>query len=153
MTDRTENNRVFDTTKILATATMGLIFNYAFVFGNGGLVVAYDLPGVITKCSRTSSNGFPWNMVINNIYHLMIIVCGISADLSLHKYLLKKQKNGNGSSLVPWNVSSKQESNWKSNVPINATMLGTIVTALSLVVGIWIANIFKNDYVVGATYR
>ena len=153
MTDRTENNRVFDTTKILATATMGLIFNYAVILGNGGLVVAYDLPGGITKCSGTSTNGFPWIILINNIYHLMIIICGISADLSLHKYLTKKQKDGNGSRLVPWNVSSNQESNRKTNIPINATMIGTIVTALSLVVVIWIANVFKDDDVIGGTYR
>ena len=153
MTDRTENNKVFDTTKILVIAAMGLTFNYALILGNGGLVVAYDLPGVITKCSRTSTNGFPMITVINNIYHLIIIVCGISADLFLHKYLIQKQKNSNGSSLIPWNVSSNQESNWKTNVPINATLIGTIVTTFSFVVGIWIANIFKNDCVVGATYR
>ena len=105
MTDRTENNKVFDTTKILVITVMGLTFNYAFILGNAGLVVSYDLPGAITKCSRISTNGLPWIMVITNIYHLMIIVLGISADLSLHMYLIKKQNNGNGSSLVPWNVS------------------------------------------------
>ena len=153
MTDRTENNRVFDTTKILVAATIGLIFNYAFIFGLGGLAVVYDLPGVITKCSRTSPNGFPWNIVITNIYDLIIIICGISADLFLYKYLIRKQKNGNGSSLVPWNVSSNHESNWKTNVPINATLIGTFVTTLSFVVGIWIANVFKDDDVIRGTYR
>ena len=115
MTDRTENNRVFDTTKILVIAAIGLIFNYAFILGNCGLVVAYDLPGGITKCSGIATNGFPWIMLINNTYHLILIICGISADLSLHNYLIQKQKNGNGSRLVPWNVSSNQESNWKTN--------------------------------------
>ena len=92
-------------------------------------------------------------MLITNIYHLILIISGISADLSLHKYLIKKQNNSNGSSLVPWNVSSNQESNWKSNVPINATLIGTIVTTLSFAVGIWILNVFKDDDVIGATYR
>ena len=153
MTDRTENNRVFDTTKILVIAAIGLIFNYAFILGNSGLVVAYDRPGGITKCSGIATNGFPWIILINNIYHLILIICGISADLSLHYYMIKKQNNSNGSSLVPWNVSSNQESNWKTNVPINATAIGTIVTALSFVVGFWIANVFKDDDVIGGTYR
>ena len=153
MTDRTDNNRVFDTSKILAIATMGLTFNYALILGNAGLEVAYDWPGGITKCSGTSTDGFPWIMLINNIYHLMIIICGISADLSLHNYLIHKQKSGNGSRLVPWNVSSNQESNWKSNVPINATMIGTIVTTLSFAFSTWIVNVFKDDDVVGGTYR
>ena len=153
MTDRTENNKVFNTKKILGIAAMGLIFQYALIICSGGLVAAYDLPGAITKCSGISTNGFPWIMIIGNMIHLMIIICGISADLSLHKYLTKKQKDENGSRLVPWNVSSNQESIWKTNVPINATMIGTIVTVLSSVVGIWIANVFKDDDVIGGTYR
>ena len=153
MTDRTENNKVFDTTKILVIAAIGLTFNYAFILGKTGLVVAYDWPGGISKCSGIATNGFPWIMLINNIYHLILIICGISADLSLHYYLIQKQKNVNGSRLVPWNVSSNQESNWKTNVPINATMIGTIGTALSFVVGIWIANVFKDDDVIGGIYR
>ena len=153
MTDRTENHKVFDTKKILGIAGMGLIFQYTFTICSGGLVAAYDLPGTITNCSGTSTNGFPWIMVIGHMNHLMVIICGISADLSLHKYLTKKQKDGNGSRLVPWNVSSNQESIWKTNVPINATMIGTIVTVLSSVVGIWIANVFKDDDVIGGTYR
>ena len=58
MTDRTENNRVFDTTKILVIAAMGLTFNYAFILGNAGFVVAYDQPGgnVINVESDTFDN-------------------------------------------------------------------------------------------------
>ena len=153
MTDRTENNKVFDTTKILVIAAMGLTFNYTFTLGSAGLVVAYDLPGAITKCSGTATKGFPWIMLITNIYHLILIIFGISADLSLHKYLIKKQNNSNGSSLVPWNVSSNQESNWKTNVPINATLIGTVVTTLSFAIGIWIVNVFKDDNVIGGIYR
>ena len=153
MTDRTENNKVFDTTKILMIAAMGLTINYTFTLGSAGLVVAYDWPGAITKCTGIATEGFPWIMFINNIYHLILIICGLSADLSLYYYLIQKQKNVNGSTLVPWNVSSNQESNWKTNVPINATMIGTTVTALSSVVGIWIANVFKDDDVIGGTYR
>ena len=153
MTDRTENNRAFDTTKILVIAAMGLTFNYTFTLGSAGLVVAYDWPGPITKCSGIATKGFPWIMLITNIYHLILILFGISADLSLHKYLIKKQNNSNGSSLVPWNVSSNQESNWKTNVPINATLIGTIVTTLSFAIGIWIVNVFKDDDVIGGIYR
>ena len=153
MTDRTENNKVFDTTRILVIAVIGLTFNYAFTLGSAVLVAAYDWPGGISKCSGIATKGFPWTMLITNIYHLILIIFGISADLSLHKYLIKKQNNSNGSSLVPWNVSSNQESNWKTNVPINATMIGTVVTTLSFAIGIWIVNVFKDDDVIGGTYR
>ena len=63
MTDRTENNKVFDTTKILVIAAMGLTLNYAFILGNGGLVVAYDLPGGITKCSGIATKGMTIQVV------------------------------------------------------------------------------------------
>ena len=63
MTDRTENNRVFDTTKILVIASMGLTFNYAFTLGSAGLVVAYDRPGGITKCSGIATKGMAIRVV------------------------------------------------------------------------------------------
>ena len=63
MTDRTENNRVFDTTKILVIAAIGLIFNYAFILGNCGWEVAYDQPGGITKCSGIATKGMTIQVV------------------------------------------------------------------------------------------
>ena len=129
-------------------AVMDLTFKYAFILGNGGWLYLMTCLEMFKSLHQWISNDYGYQ-----INHLIIIVCGISADVSLHNYLIRKQKNSNGSSLIPWNVSSNQESNWKNNVPINATLIGTIVTTFSFVVGIWIANIFKNDCVVGATYR
>ena len=66
--------------------------------------------------------------------------------------MIQKRNGGGGVRLAPWNVSSNQNNNYKTNIPINATMIGTIGTALSLAFGIWMVNVFKNDDVIGVTY-
>ena len=125
MTDRTENNRVFDETKILVMAAIGLTFNYTFILGKTGLVVAYDWPGGITKCSGIATNGFPWIMLINNIYHLILIICGISADLSLHYYLIQKQKKcqwiqiGTLECIVKSRIQLEDQCSYKCNIDRN----------------------------------
>ena len=85
MTDRTENNRVFDTKQILTIATLSLIFNYSFIIGTRVMVVMLDLPGGIAKCSGISVSGTPWIMIITNVYHLTLIFMGISADVALNR--------------------------------------------------------------------
>ena len=131
MTHRTENNRVFDSKKILAIATGCLIFNYTYVITVTGLVGILELPGAIVQCAGISINGFPWVMVINHIYHIIMISIGISADIALHQYMWKKRNRGrNEVQLVAWRVSppSNQDDNYKTNVPINATLIGTTTT-------------------------
>ena len=85
MTDRTENNRVFDTKQILTISTLSLIFNYSFIIGTRVMVVTLDLPGGIEKCSGISASGIPWIMIITNVYHLTLILMGISADVALNR--------------------------------------------------------------------
>ena len=86
MTDCTENNKIFSDTKILFTATLFLISNYAFTIATKVLVVFLDLPNRIIVCSGLSTNDdFHWLMVINNISTLTITVFGLYADISLHR--------------------------------------------------------------------
>ena len=51
MTDHTENNKVFNTTKILITSALALIFNYVFIIGYTLVTVLLEYPGGITKCA------------------------------------------------------------------------------------------------------
>ena len=48
--------------------------------------------------------------------------------------MLKKQHTGHGDTIKPWRVSSNQEDNYKSNVPINATLIGAAATAVATIV-------------------
>ena len=45
--------------------------------------------------------------------------------------MIKKRNMGLGDTITPWRVSSNQEGNYKTNVPVNATLIGTAATALS----------------------
>ena len=65
---------------------------------------------------------------------------------STNRYLVQKRKNGGGDSIVPWKISSNHEDNYKTNVPINATLIGSTVTAVSTVYFI-LSRIFANDII------
>ena len=51
MTHLTENNRMYDSKKIMAVAAGYLLFNYMFSIFFPGLVAILDLPGAITRFS------------------------------------------------------------------------------------------------------
>ena len=42
--------------------------------------------------------------------------------------MIKKRNSGHGDTLTPWRVSSNQDNNYKTNVPINATLIGAMAT-------------------------
>ena len=65
---------------------------------------------------------------------------------STNRYLVQKRKNGGGDSIVPWKISSNHEDNYKTNVPINATLIGATVTAVSTAFFI-LSRIFINDFI------
>ena len=90
MTDRIENNRVFNSTKILTTAALALIFNYAFIIGYTLLTVILEYPGGITKCAglQFEENQSKWVMIPTNIYYLTVTTSGIIADVALQRYYL-----------------------------------------------------------------
>ena len=94
MTDRTENNKVFDTAKIMFSAILCLIFNYIFIIGTRLVIVFYELPSGITKCYgvqvQEGYNGFNWTYIITAIYHLTVIICGTCADVALNRYVCLK---------------------------------------------------------------
>ena len=99
MTDRTENNRVFNSTKILTTVALVLIFNYAFVIGYTWLTVLLEFPGGITKCAglQFEENKSIWVKIPIYIYYLGVTASGIFADIALQKYILH--------SLLSWNMN------------------------------------------------
>ena len=87
MTDRTENNRVFNTTKILTITALVLIFNYAFVIGYTWLTVFLEFPGGITKCAglQFEENRSVLVKTPPFIYYLGVTASGIFADLALQR--------------------------------------------------------------------
>ena len=42
--------------------------------------------------------------------------------------MIHKRSNGHGDTITPWRVSSNQDNNYKTNVPINATLIGAVAT-------------------------
>ena len=87
VTDRTENNRVFDDLKILTIAALFLITNYAFGIGNLFMVVYRELwnLGQATSCVNTNDIVWTWSVIFNTIHYLGVTVFGICADLALHR--------------------------------------------------------------------
>ena len=85
MTDKTENNKVFDEKKILAVSLGFFILQNMLHLLTDGIQTIMELPGAITKCSGRSTNGFPLNVVIKLVYNLAIIMTGIFMDLALNR--------------------------------------------------------------------
>ena len=90
MTDRTENKKVFNTTKILIMSALVLIFNYAFIIGYTLLTVLLEYPGGITKCAgiQFQENQSKWVMIPTNVYYLAMTTSGIIADVALQRYYI-----------------------------------------------------------------
>ena len=81
MTDRTQNNRLFDDVKILTLAAASLVINYAFVIGINTLDVLevnWDLEHD-TKCANFFTRSW-----IGAVY-LLLTISGICADIALHR--------------------------------------------------------------------
>jgi hypothetical protein len=88
MTYKTENNRVFDTKKILVIAAGFLAFTQMLVILHTGLVTILEIPGSIMRCAGIFDEGFPWIMVIHFLYHTILLLCGIAADLALNRLVI-----------------------------------------------------------------
>ena len=50
----------------------------------------------------------------------------IKNSFVIHRYLIHKQNSGHGDTITPWRVSPNQDNNYKTNVPINATLIGVV---------------------------
>ena len=44
--------------------------------------------------------------------------------------MIHKRSSGHGDTITPWRVSSNQDNNYKTNVPINATLIGALTTTI-----------------------
>ena len=66
--------------------------------------------------------------------------------------MIQKRSAGHGDTITPWRVSSNQDNNYKTNVPINATLIGavaTIVTTIFLIHRFIVSDtLFKVIFVV-----
>ena len=93
MTYQTENNRVFDTKKILVIAAGFLAFSQMIIILDTGLVTILEIPGSIMHCAGISDKGFPWIMVIHFVYHTILLMCGIVADLALNRLVIYSSEN------------------------------------------------------------
>ena len=89
MTDCTENNRVFDDSKILAIATLSMAINYAFVIGIFIPLVFEEIweSEQSLRCFKTNDNSFTWTLILFVIYYSVVTSSGICADLALHRYV------------------------------------------------------------------
>ena len=47
--------------------------------------------------------------------------------------MVQKRNAGHGNTIIPWRVSSNEEGNYKTNVPINATLIGAATTIFGTV--------------------
>ena len=85
MTDRTQNNRLFDDVKILTLAAVSLIIIYAFVGVINTLAFFmednWDLEND-TKC--VTSNFFTGIGIWNYVLLFILTISGIFADIALH---------------------------------------------------------------------
>ena len=157
MTHRTENHKIYDSKKILFVASGYLFFNYLFSVVLNGLVSILELPGGITSCAGITVDGNPWLMMINYGYHIFMILVGVWADLALNRYMKLKRNRGVEVKLVAWKVPSSnqtcvQDDNYKTNVPINATMIGTLSTVITLGCGISAIKYFDDSDLNGGPY-
>ena len=89
MTDRTENNRVFDDFKILAGVTLYMIVNYAFVIGIFIPQIFEDIWDLeqSARCFKTNDNTYTWILILLVIHYSVVTSSGICADLALHRYV------------------------------------------------------------------
>ena len=78
---------MFDDLKILSSAALFLILNYAFAIGNLFMVVLLELwdLGHATNCVNTNDIVWIWSVIFNGIHYLGVTVSGICADLALHR--------------------------------------------------------------------
>ena len=157
MTHSTENHKVYDSKKILVVALGYLFFNYWFSIVLTGSVTILELPGGITSCAGITVDGNPWLMMINYGYHIFMILAGVWADLALNRYMKIKRNRGVEVKLVAWKVPSSnqtcvQDDNYKTNVPINATMIGTLGTVVTFGCAISAIKYFDDSDLNGGPY-
>ena len=66
--------------------------------------------------------------------------------------MVQKRNTGHGDTIIPWRVSSNQEGNYKTNVPINATLIGATSTTVGTVIIIFRSLFSESDNIVKTIY-
>ena len=66
--------------------------------------------------------------------------------------MIKKRNIGLGDTITPWRVSSNQEGNYKTNVPINATLIGAASTIVGTVFITFRSLFSESDNIVKTIY-
>ena len=56
----------------------------------------------------------------------------------------KKRNSGRSDTITPWRVSSNQDDNYKTNVPINATLIGSVATIV-VTLGVIFRSLFSES--------
>ena len=64
---------------------------------------------------------------------------------SIDRFLKKKRNSGcSDNTIIPWRVSSNQDNNYKTNVPINATLIGSVATIV-ITLGVISRSLFSES--------
>ena len=58
----------------------------------------------------------------------------------------KKRNSGQSDTIIPWRVTSNRDDNYKTNVPINATLIGSIATIV-----VTLSVIFRSLFIESTT--
>ena len=58
--------------------------------------------------------------------------------------MVQKRQTGHGDTIIPWRVSSNEEGNYKTNVPINATLIGAATTTFGTI-GTILRSLFNES--------
>ena len=66
--------------------------------------------------------------------------------------MIKKRNIGLGDTITPWRVSSNQEGNYITNVPINATLIGAAATTVGTVFVIFRSLFTESDTITRVIY-
>ena len=62
----------------------------------------------------------------------------------INRFLIKKRKSGQGDAVIPWRVTSNRDDNYKTNVPINATLIGSVATIV-VTLGVIFRSLFSES--------
>ena len=66
--------------------------------------------------------------------------------------MIQKRNTGHGDTITPWRVSSNQESNYMTNVPINGTLIGAAATTVGIIFIIFRSLFNESDTITRVTY-
>ena len=66
--------------------------------------------------------------------------------------MIQKRNTGHGDTITPWRVSSNQESNYMTNVPINGTLIGAAATTVGTIFIIFRSLFNESDTITRVTY-